>query len=140
MSPGDDDAVERPAPPSLHEAAVNVGARAIGLAHTRLELAGVELAEARVRLVQSLLLVGAALVFALLALMAASLGVIAWFWDTYRFTAIIVITLLHAAAAGALWYLFSALVRSAPPVFEATLAALRADAAQLHGNASDAPP
>ena len=139
MTPGDD-AVEPPAPPSVQEAAANVGARALGLVGTRLELAGVELAEARVRLVRSLLLIGAALGCAMLALMVVTLGVIAWYWDSNRFAAIGVLALLYAGAAALLWYRYVTLGRAAPDFFAETLRALRADAAGLRGSAPEPPP
>src|SRR5437763_2731820 len=136
----DDDAAEAPAAPSLSEAAANVGARALGLLQTRVELASVELAEARVRLVHSLLLVGAALGCAMLALIVVTLGIIAWSWDTNRFTAITVLALVYAGAAALLWQRFTALGREGPAVFSATLAALRADVAQLRGQVRDMAP
>lgn len=134
------DAVESPAPPSMREAAANVGARALGLVQTRIELAAVELAEARVRLVRSLLLVGAALGCAMLALMVATFGVIAWYWDTSRFTVITVMALLYLAAGALLWQRYASLGRSAPELLSATLAALRADASQLRGKSADSSP
>jgi uncharacterized membrane protein YqjE len=121
----------------LHEAAANVGARAIGLVGTRLELAGVELAEARVRLVQSLLLVGAALGFALLALIVVTFGIVAWFWDDGRFVAIAILAVLYAGAAGVLWLRFRTLGRTAPALFDATVTALRADSAALRGKIAE---
>ena len=124
-------------PPPLAEAAANVGARAIGLVGTRLELAGVELAEARARLVQSLLLVAAALGFALLTLIVLTFGIVAWFWDDGRFVAIAVLAVLYAGAAGVLWLRFRTLGRTAPALFDATLAALRADSAALRGKVSE---
>ena len=133
----EDDDVEPDSVPPLAEAATNVGARAIGLVGTRLELAGVELAEARVRLVQSLLLVGATLGFALLTLTVVTFGIVAWFWDDGRFVAIAVLAVLYAAAAGVLWLRFRTLGRTAPALFDATVAALRADSAALRGKISE---
>jgi len=134
------DAAESPAPPSMTEAAASVGARALGLVQTRVELAAVELAEARVRLVRSLLLVGATLACATLALMVATFGVIAWYWETSRFTVITAMAVLYAAAAVLLWQRYASLGRSAPELLSATLAALRADASQLRGKAADGSP
>jgi len=119
--------------PSMTEAAAAVGARALALVQTRIELAGVELAEARIRLVRSLLLAGAALACGLLALMLVTFGIVAWYWDTSRFTAIGVLTLVYAVAAGVLWQRYGALGRAGPELFAATRAALRADAEQLRG-------
>lgn len=123
--------------PPLHEAAANVGARAIGLVGTRLELAGVELAEARVRLVESLLLLGAALGFALLTLIVVTFGIVAWFWDDGRFIAITVLAVVYAAVAGVLWLRFRTLGRTAPALFDSTVAALRADSAALRGKVAE---
>lgn len=121
-------------PPPLQDAASRMGARAIGAVGTRIELAAVELAAARERAIVSLLLVGAALGCALLALGAATLGVIAYFWDTARFTAIALVTLAYVVATALLWLRFSTLRRNAPPLFAATLDALRRDAARLTGS------
>ena len=120
---------EPPAAPSVHEAAANVGARALGLVQTRIELAGVELAEARVRLVHSLLLLGAALGCALLALMVVTFGIVAWYWDDgplhrHRRACRPLCRRRRAVAS------LRALGRTAPALFDATLAALRADAAR----------
>lgn len=135
----DDDAPQATSP-SMAEAAANVGARALALVQTRVELAGVELAEARIRLVRSLLLAGAALGCAMLTLMVVTLGIVAWYWDTHRFTAVIVLALVYAVAAALLWQRYSALGRAAPELFSATLAALRADSDQLRGRAAESAP
>ncbi|HEY1327845.1 MAG TPA: phage holin family protein [Casimicrobiaceae bacterium] len=120
-------------PPPLHDAAVHIGARAIGALGTRIELAGLELAATRERAVQSLLLVGAALACGMLALAVVTLGVIAYFWDGARFTAIALVALAYAVAAVALWLRHSSLRRRAPQPFQATLDALRRDVACLTG-------
>jgi uncharacterized membrane protein YqjE len=132
-----DDEVRQPphGAPSMAEAAASVGARALGLVQTRIELASVELAEARIRLVRALLLAGAALGCALLALMLVTLGIVSWYWDTSRFTAIGVLAVVYAAAAALLWQRYGALGRAGPELFSATRAALRADAEQLRGQA-----
>jgi len=132
-----DPAVSPSGSPAMTEAAANVGARALALVETRIELASVELAEARVRLVRSMMLVGGALVCALLALMLVTLGIVSWYWDTSRFTAIAILTLVYAGAAALLWQRNGALGRAGPDLFAATRAALRADAAHLRGQASE---
>jgi uncharacterized membrane protein YqjE len=128
----DEDA--RAGPPPLADAAARLGSRAIGTIGTRIELASVELATARERAIASVLLVGAALVCAILALGVATLGVIAYFWDTARFTAIVLVALAYVVATGVLWLRFSSLRRNAPPLFAATVDALRRDAASLSGD------
>jgi uncharacterized membrane protein YqjE len=135
-----DDATGAPAAPSLKEAAANLGARTLDFAGNRLEHAAVEAAEARVRLFRSLLLVGIALLLALLALLVASFGIIAWFWDTTRMAAIVVLALVYAVAALVVGYRLRALTRDAPPLFGATLTALRADAAALRPGTRETSP
>lgn len=141
MSPADaaanDDDAPRPAA-SLGEAATRLGAHAVGLVGTRIELAGVELAEARERLVASLLLAAAAFGCGLIALLVATFGVIAWFWDTQRITAIVVVAVVYVVAALVLWNRYHALRESAPPIFGATVEALRRDVATLTGSSRDA--
>src|SRR3954469_1273203 len=85
--------------PSLKAAGTRIAARALDLVGTRIALAGVELREARTQLVTSLLLVGAGLGAAMLALLTATLGIVAFYWDTHRYAAIIVLTLVYAVAA-----------------------------------------
>lgn len=126
-------------PPSLQQAGLHLGARLLALVETRLELAGVELAEARERLTTSLVLLGALFACGLLALMVATFGIIAWFWDGNRFAAIVVVAIAYAVAAALLWRRIAALRRDAPPVFGATLDTLRRDAARLRGEDDDVP-
>jgi uncharacterized membrane protein YqjE len=122
-----------PPSPSLQEAAARLTTRALELVGTRVELAGVEMAAARERLLASLLLAAALFACVLLALMAASFGVIAYFWDTARFTAIIVVTLVFATLGWLAWTRLATLRATAPAPFAATLDALRTDAQRLRG-------
>jgi uncharacterized membrane protein YqjE len=122
-------------PPRLQDAAVRVGAHAIGAIGTRLELASVEIAAARERTIASLLLVGAAFACAILALGVATFGVIAYFWDISRFAAIALVALAYLVATALLWLRFSTMRRNAPPIFASTVEALRRDAARLGGGA-----
>jgi uncharacterized membrane protein YqjE len=98
---------------SLQAATAALGARALGLVETRLELAGVELAQARERLVASLLLAAAAFGCGLLALVVATFGVIAWFWNDHRFAAIVVLVLVYGVTTAVLWSRFDTLRRDA---------------------------
>jgi uncharacterized membrane protein YqjE len=120
--------------PSLRQAVGEVGGRTLALAGTRLELACVEVAEARERFIGLLLLIGAAAACGILALAVATFGVVAWFWDTHRFGAIVVVTLAHAIAGVLLWRRAAAVRRAAPALLGATLDALRRDAAFLRGS------
>lgn len=117
-----------PEAPSLQVAGLAFLARVLGLAGSRVELAGVELAETRERLVTSLVLVAAAFACATLAMLVATLGVVAWFWDSYRYAAIVVMALAYAGAALALWRRHIHLRDTAPALLAATAEALRRDA------------
>jgi uncharacterized membrane protein YqjE len=118
--------------PSLQAAGTRIAARALDLLGTRVALAGVELREARAQLVMSLLLVGGALGAAMLALLTATLGIVAFYWDTHRYAAIIVLTLVYVLAALLAAWRFRRLAASAPPLLGATIDQLRRDARVLH--------
>lgn len=61
-----------------------LGAAALGLLHSHIELFGIELQEQKSRTVSLLLFAGLALVFALLALVALSGLILILLWDNYR--------------------------------------------------------
>lgn len=115
---------------ALKRLAANIAA----LLETRLELASVELAEERERLKSMIVLLITSVVALAFAGLAATAGVIAYFWDTHRMGAIIGVTVFYAAVAGfALWRM-AELRRDAPPPFEATLAELQKDRRWLAGD------
>ena len=115
------------ATPGLRDSLSRLTANALSLVHTRLALAGVELAEERDRLKSTLGLLVVGVVASAFALMSASAFVIAYFWDTHREGAIIGLTVFYAViAAWALWRATS-IRRDAPPPFAATLAELEKD-------------
>ena len=60
-----------------------LGASALAMLRTRIELASVEFAEARERIKEMVLLAAVGIVLGLFALLFASLFVIAYFWDSY---------------------------------------------------------
>jgi len=103
----------------------------VELVATRLALAAVELREARRQLVTSLVLLAVALGAALLALIFATLGVVAYFWDTHRYGAIATVTLVYAIAAGVAVWRVRVLRDAAPPLLGATIDELRRDARRL---------
>ncbi len=113
--------------PGLRDSLARLTANALSLVHTRLALAGVELAEERDRLKSQLTLLIVGIVAAGFALLSASIFVIVYFWDTHRELAIIVLTLFYAViAACALWRV-TTIHRDAPAPFSATLAELEKD-------------
>jgi uncharacterized membrane protein YqjE len=118
-------------PPSFETVGARLAARAVELVATRVALAAVELREARGRLVGSLVLLGVALAAALLALLLATFVVVAYYWDTHRYRAIAVVTLVHVVVAAVALWRVRVQSRAAPPLLGATVDQLRRDARAL---------
>ena len=112
----------------------------VGLARTRLELAGVEFVEERERLLLRIaLLVGGVVVVALAALFTG-LFVVALFWDTHRLGAIAVVALLYALGGALMIGRSKAIGREGPSPFAATFAEIEKDRIRLQRAAQDATP
>jgi uncharacterized membrane protein YqjE len=123
-----------PASPGLRDALARITSTTVALVHTRLSLASVEFAEERERIKESLTLFVAGAVCAMFALLSASLFVVAYFWDSYRFTAIAGVTLFYVLGAAYAWWKMGEVRRSAPSPFAATLAELEKDRARFTGS------
>ena len=103
----------------------------LGLLRTRLELGAIEYTEERGRVGQQLMLLMGGLVCLLFALFFAAAGVIAYFWDTYRFAAIIGVIVFFAVTGAALLWRRAEVSNNAPIPFAATVAELEKDRAAL---------
>ncbi len=125
--PGETDAGR----PPLRASVASLLAALVGSVRTRIELASVEYAEERSRLGQQLALMIAGLGCVLFAVLFVALGVVAWYWDTHRFAAIIGVIVVFAVAGAALFWWRSEVTRSAPSPFAASLAELEKDRAAL---------
>ena len=112
-------------------AMAQLGASALAILRTRLELASVEFAEARERIKEMVLLAAVGTVLGLFALLFASLFVIAWFWDSYRLAAVGGVTLFYIAITVLVFARLRKISRDAPAPFAATLEELENDAAAL---------
>ena len=112
-------------------AMAQLGASALAILRTRLELASVEFAEARERIKEMVLLAAVGTVLGLFALLFASLFVIAWFWDDYRLEAVGGVTLFYVAITVLIFARLRKISRDAPAPFAATLEELENDAAAL---------
>ncbi len=103
----------------------------LGLVRTRLELATLEYTEERGRIGRQLALLLAGLGCLLFALLFAAIAVVAYFWDTYRITAILSVGGFFAVVGGALLWRRAEIANTAPAPFGATLAELEKDRAAL---------
>ena len=103
----------------------------LGLARTRFELASIEYTEEKARITQHLVLLLLGLGCLLFALLFVAILVIVFFWDSYRFPAIIGVILFFAALGAALLWRCTELSRGAPLPFAATVAEIEKDRAAL---------
>ena len=116
-----------PSSPKFLDSLRNLASSVVSMLQTRLELASVELAEERARLMKVALLVCFGLAFFSMALMTFTLLIVILFWETYRWQAILAIVLFYLIATAACLLTARNKVRNAPPLFEATLAELDKD-------------
>lgn len=100
---------------------------ALGLLRTRAELAAVELAEERERLLRRTALLLGGVVTLAFAVLLAGLFVIALFWDTHRLGAIACVALFYTLAGGLMIARAKSIGSQAPTPFAATLAELERD-------------
>ena len=120
--------------------ATRLSASALSLLRTRIELASVEFAEERERLKTSIGLVAVAAIAFGFAAIVVTFGVIAWFWDSYRYEAIVVVALLYAVVGVIALRRQSALRKAAPEPLAASIDALRKDVEWLRGHRDGDPP
>ena len=113
--------------PNARAALKRVIASLLGMTQTRLELAGVELAQARQSAVKTVLwslLTALALSFASLFVCAL---VIALAWDSYRYSAIAGCVAFYVVLAVYFYVQLKDTLAAQPPLFEATIAELGRD-------------
>ncbi len=108
-----------------------LGAAALGLLHSHVELFGIELQEQKERSVQTIVLAGMALLAGLLLLMGLSALLLIAAGEAYRLHAILCLCLVYGLALLlCVWRLRRLLCNTAPP-FSATLAELARDRERL---------
>ena len=123
--------------PGLLDALARLGGSLFGMLQNRLELASLELAEARERLVFTLVASFAAVLLLGGAVVALSAWIAVALWPTLGHAVLGWLALAYALAGGGLLVWLRARLRSDPPMLADTLAELRADAAFMRG---DTPP
>ena len=119
--------VEDELPPKLLPSLRQLVSTAVGLAHTRLALAGVELEEEIQRLLGAAVLALIALVLVLLALIVGTFTIVAAVPPEYRVVTMIAITLVYLVIAAVLVMRLRSIFQMRPPIFGATLAELEKD-------------
>jgi uncharacterized membrane protein YqjE len=111
----------------------------LSLARARLELASVELALERARFTTILALAVAGAVLATLALAAATLLVVAYYWDSHRYEAIVALVVVYGGLAAFALLRAGAIARRHPTPFAASIAELEKDRRWLAGEPPPAP-
>ncbi len=102
---------------------------AAALLQSRVELASIELAEERQRLVALIVLGAVAMLFGLLAVGSLTALLVILFWDRSHWLVLALLCLLYIAVAAYGVYRIRAAIRHAPAPFAATRAELAKDAA-----------
>lgn len=118
---------ESPPSPKFLESVRNLAGSLVAMIQTRLELASVELAEERTRLMKVALLACFGLVFFGIGLVTLTGLIAILFWDTYRWQALGALTVLYLLLCAICLAYARNLVRNAPPMLEATLAEIDKD-------------
>jgi uncharacterized membrane protein YqjE len=118
----------------LGSALSQLSASALAMVRTRLELASVEFTEERERAKEMLLLVLSTVLVALFALLFASVFIIAYFWDSYRLTAVGAVTAFYVLLAVIFLVRLKQRMQEKHSPFAATLSQLEEDAEALRRN------
>ena len=120
--------------PSLLDAFSRLAGHLFGMAQSRLELASLELSEARARLMLIMVASFAAVLLFGGAVAALSAWVAVALWSTLGHAVLGWIALAYGLAGGAVVWWLRAKLRNDPPLLADTLAELRSDAAFMRGD------
>lgn len=124
------------APSGVSAALSRLAASAVDLVRTRAELAALEFEEARELAKDRVGLLVVGLVCVAMGLLGATAFVVVLFWDTYRLTALGLVTAAYLLGGAIAFWRFSVHRRNDPRPFAATLAELERDRAWLAGDRS----
>jgi len=120
--------------PGLLDAVARVGSNLFGMLQNRLELASIEIGEARERLVFTIVVSFAAVLLLGGAVVTLSAWIAVALWPTLGHAVLAWIALAYGLAGGGLMWWLRAKLRNDPPLLADTLAELRTDAAMLRGD------
>lgn len=115
----------------LLESIKNLSATLLAIGQTRLQLLSNDLEEERAWLTSMLVWTLIAFFCASLALILATLLIVIMFWDTYRLTALGIMTGIFMLGAGYAWRVVCNMARSKPRLFSASIAELSKDREHL---------
>jgi len=119
--------------PGLLDAVLRVVGSVFGMLQNRLELASIEIAEAREQLAFTIVASFAAVLLLGGAVVALSAWIAVALWPTLGQAVLVWIALAYGLAGGGLLMWLRAKLRSDPPLLAETLAELRTDAALMRG-------
>ena len=134
-----DDAAPPRSAEGFRPATARLVSGAFALAKTRLELLGVELAIERHRLQSLIVLSIAGAILATFALVTLSVLVVAYFWDTDRYLAILGLGAIYAVLAALAFLRARGLVHDGPAPFASTVAEFEKDRARIAGETPASP-
>jgi len=123
--------------PSLLDSLSRLAGHLFGMAQSRLELASLELSEARSRLMLIMVASFAAVLLLWGAVAALSAWVAVALWPTLGHAVLGWIALAYGLVGGAVVWWLRAKLRNDPPLLADTLAELRSDAAFMRGDPGD---
>jgi len=117
--------------PGIVQSLRNLAATLVAILRTRFELLATELEEERIRLLQLLFWAAGALFFFGVGVLLLVILLVAVFWDSHRFVAIIVLAGLFFAIGLGMAFAVRTRVRARPRLFSASLDELSKDRDQL---------
>jgi len=121
-----------PPPVGILESLRKLGRTGVAVLQNRLELLAVEVEEQKVRLVKVLVLAGAAVFLANSALLAVSATIVMLASERARIAVLIALSVVYVSAAAWAFLALRKELRSAPPVFQDTVAELKKDGEWLN--------
>jgi uncharacterized membrane protein YqjE len=121
---------------SLFRSIARLASTFVAIAHTRLELLTTEVQQELYRVAAIMVWTLVALAAAAIGLFMAALAIVLVFWDTHRVVAAVLVTTFFFLIALVALLVLRAKVKSKPPLLEATLAELATDATNLNAAAA----
>jgi len=109
----------------------NLAGTVITIVQTRLEILSGELEEEKIRFLQLVVLVAAALVCTALGIVLLTFLIVILFWDTYRLLTLGLLTVFFLTAGGILAFIVRNKIRMAPKMFLASVLELTKDREHL---------